>query len=371
MNSPNSELPDYDHAMCQLAGAVPVPVGQPANEFPGPGAKPVPAIRSPLSGWLGGKWKLSKFIIPLIPAHVCYVEPFAGAAWVYFRKPPSPVEVINDINGELVNAWLQIKKSVEYLEYEASLGLHARLIFETLRDLDQQTVQSLNKEEQAWRFLYLVKSAYGGGRGIKAKNVPSEKAADPDQAINENLKYTTFGTRKRPIKPDSYRPQAWFGSARLPRSSSSSPIKTACNSFLPDISASGASDQKSALAQNAMSKLRIAHNRLRNTIIENLGYESCICRYDCPSTFFYLDPPYIGCENYYGKGLFSFQDFEKLADLLFRIKGKFLLSINDHPQARAVFNKFNIRQIKTAYSINSKGTTKANELLISNYEIKL
>ncbi len=37
-------------------------------------------IRSPLSGWIGGKMQLSQAIVPLIPVHECYVEPFAGAA---------------------------------------------------------------------------------------------------------------------------------------------------------------------------------------------------------------------------------------------------------------------------------------------------
>jgi DNA adenine methylase len=47
---------------------------------------------------MGGKSFLRKEIISLIPLHKTYIEPFAGAAWVLFAKPNSPVEVLNDIN---------------------------------------------------------------------------------------------------------------------------------------------------------------------------------------------------------------------------------------------------------------------------------
>ena len=63
---------------------------------------------SPIA-WVGGKSKLTAEIIPIMPAHRCYVEVFAGAAWLLFRKPASKTEVINDINGELVNMYRVIK----------------------------------------------------------------------------------------------------------------------------------------------------------------------------------------------------------------------------------------------------------------------
>lgn len=70
-------------------------------------------IRSPLAGWMGGKYQLSKRIVAEIPEHLCYVEPFAGAAWVLFRKPESEVEVINDINRELVTFYRCIQHHLE------------------------------------------------------------------------------------------------------------------------------------------------------------------------------------------------------------------------------------------------------------------
>lgn len=57
-------------------------------------------INSPIK-WVGGKSRLRKFIIPLIPAHTCYVEVFGGAGWVLFGKQPSQVEVLNAIQAKL------------------------------------------------------------------------------------------------------------------------------------------------------------------------------------------------------------------------------------------------------------------------------
>jgi len=65
-------------------------------------------IRSPIK-WVGGKSKLRKVIIPMIPEHKCYVEVFGGAAWVLFGKPPSQIEVLNDIDEDLINFFEVVK----------------------------------------------------------------------------------------------------------------------------------------------------------------------------------------------------------------------------------------------------------------------
>lgn len=58
-----------------------------------------------MAGWLGGKSRLAKRVIERIPEHRCYCEPFAGAAWMLFRKPESPVEVINDLNRDIITLY--------------------------------------------------------------------------------------------------------------------------------------------------------------------------------------------------------------------------------------------------------------------------
>lgn len=108
------------------------------------------------------------------------------------------------------------------------------------------------------------------------------------------------------------------------------------------------------------------HDRLSGVVIECLSFEELIPRYDRPRTIFYLDPPYWGNENDYGKGLFSRDDFAKLAEVLSTISGRFILSLNDRPEVRETFKCFHIEAVKTTYTIGSKGAKKAGEVIISN-----
>lgn len=68
--------------------------------------------------WVGGKSQLTAKIIPKMPKHSCYVEVFAGAAWLLFRKDESEVEIINDINTDLVTLYRVIKNHLdEFVRY--------------------------------------------------------------------------------------------------------------------------------------------------------------------------------------------------------------------------------------------------------------
>lgn len=108
------------------------------------------------------------------------------------------------------------------------------------------------------------------------------------------------------------------------------------------------------------------HDRLKGVVIECLPYQDLIARYDRPDTLFYLDPPYEGAEHFYGRGLFTGDDFAALADLLANIKGKFVLSINDSKTMRATFARFNITPVKVTYTVSRSKAKAAGELIIRN-----
>ncbi|MBB5074130.1 site-specific DNA-adenine methylase [Bartonella callosciuri] len=81
---------------------------------------------------------------------------------------------------------------------------------------------------------------------------------------------------------------------------------------------------------------------------------------------FYLDLPYFGVEDYYGKDLFKREDYQRMSTLLAQLKGKFLLSLNDVAEIRNTFSHFKIKEVNTSYTCGCKKPTPAGELLISN-----
>jgi DNA adenine methylase len=110
--------------------------------------------------------------------------------------------------------------------------------------------------------------------------------------------------------------------------------------------------------------LEDVHERLCGVDIERLPYADLVARYDTPATLFYLDPPYYGCEKDYGAGVFGPDDFERLRGLLGPLKGRFIMSINDTPEIRAIFAGFTTEDVELSYRLSGK-VTPAKELIIS------
>jgi DNA adenine methylase len=110
--------------------------------------------------------------------------------------------------------------------------------------------------------------------------------------------------------------------------------------------------------------LEDVHERLCGVDIERLPYAELIARYDTPGTLFYLDPPYWGCEDYYGPDIFSEADFERLSGLLEGLQGRFVMSLNDKPEVRRIFAAFQFEEVAVNYRISGK-VTPAREVIIS------
>lgn len=254
-------------------------------------------IRPPLAGWIGGKSQLARRIIADIPEHTCYCEVFVGAAWILFKKPESPVEIINDYSSDVANLYRVIRYHLNEFVAQFRWVLPSREEWQRQLKAEPSTLTDI---QRAARFYYLQKLSFGG-----------------------KVKGRTFGT---------------------------------ATTHHPRINILGLEREVSD-----------AHQRLAHVMIENLDFEECIKRYDREHTFFYLDPPYFGVEDYYGDDLFSRADFERLANVLKSIKGKFMLSINDKPEIRELFGSFKIDVAEVVYSCSKGARPKVGELLIKNY----
>ncbi len=116
-------------------------------------------MNSPFA-YIGGKSKLSKTIIEMMPAHKAYCEVFAGAAWVFFRKPPAKYEVINDLDSDLVCFYRVLQNHLEEFLKQFKWLLASRQWFEDFKR--QQVAGGLTDIQRAARYYYLQRQCFAG-----------------------------------------------------------------------------------------------------------------------------------------------------------------------------------------------------------------
>jgi DNA adenine methylase len=263
---------------------------------------------SPLK-WVGSKRLLKRRICSLIPKeHDTYVEPFVGSGAVFFFKnstrmknepKPSKLEVLNDVDALLVNFYRVIQDPHTFKEFLERLDctLVSRDLFMDYRESDWS---SLNNIERAFRMYYIVKTSFGGLFRFNQKGkCNSPFASTPDK------KARSFLFKKEP--------------------------------------------------------LIAAHQRLQNVILLDFDYETVLDRYDSPTTFFYIDPPYE-TEYAYNKPF----DHEALARRCHHIKGKFVLSLDSSFTEQ--FAAFSIEKVQVNYSVTCKsGNNVWSEIIVKNF----
>jgi DNA adenine methylase len=253
----------------------------------------------PIIPWLGGKRRLADHIIPRFPAHNCYVEVFAGGAALYFLRPPADTEVINDVNGDLVNLYRVVQNHLEEFVRQFKWALSSREVFKWAQMTRPETLTDV---QRAARFYYLQHQAFGG-----------------------KVQGQTWGTATTTPAPT-------VNLLRLEE----------------DLSA--------------------AHMRLHGAYIERLDWRDCMQRYDRPHTLFYLDPPYWQTEGYGVE--FDWPQYEAMAEVMSTLKGKAILSINDHPDVRRCFERFHTEVVPISYTVGGGGkAVERNELIISSWDV--
>jgi len=209
-------------------------------------------------------------IVELFPKHKTYVEVFGGAGHVLFKKPPSDIEVYNDINKDLVKFFRVIrdKKKSEKLKMLLDLTPHSRTEYYECRDTWKEETDEI---ERVRKWYVALMQSYG----------------------------------------------ATFTSWQHDKS----------------VSRRGMSQSTSKWLRNIEENMPAAVDRLKTVQIENLDFEDIIKKYDSEQTLFYLDPPYIH-ETRQSKNVYEFEmsneQHQKLVEILLHIKGKAILSGYDH-----------------------------------------
>ena len=229
--------------------------------------RPVP----PPFGYYGAKRRISKLIVGSLPPHNAWVEAFCGSAAITLAKAPAPIEIINDLDGHIVNLFTQLRNSPVELCRRVSLTPYAR----------QEHQQSAS---------------------YTSEHDPLERA----RLFLVNTMMTVNGT------PQGSSKQAGF-------------------SFSQSYVRSG-SEARVSRWYNLPPKLLLVAERLRRVRIENRDARDVMKMFrNRPATLIYLDPPYLAHRGHQYR-LDQDQDFHlELLDLCNRSQSMILVSSYDHP----------------------------------------
>jgi len=220
-------------------------------------------LKSPIH-WFGGKQMMVGKLLELVPEHHTYCEVFGGGGSLLISKEPSPVEVYNDLDSDLVNFFRVIRDPALFPDFynRAWLSPYSREEYYFCRD---HLNDDPNPTERARRFFVLARFSFGGEFGQFGHNVTASRTG-----------------------------MAMIVSAY----------------------------------RNVLYLLPLIADRLSLAEIECRDFRELIPIYDTENTFFYLDPPYVPSTRRAGgyKHELSAEDHIELVEMLKGIKGKAMLS---------------------------------------------
>jgi DNA adenine methylase len=276
--------------------------------------------------YIGGKSKIGKWIVPFYPEDMeTYVETFGGMFWCFFNtdltKYPNLKKVVyNDFNPLNYNLFQCVK--------------NPQLLLDAINAIPcQQVGVNVTPEIYKEQFVNFQVEIFAKNFNVKAY----------DYVIAAKYAYVLT--------------QVFSGS------------KPETSSF---IDLKGKYKSKYLTFRDKLSKPDWVEHFLRITEVENMDFADVIKKYDSPTTYIYLDPPYWKTENYYSNHDFDRDDHERLANCLKEIKGKFSLSYYDFPLLSEWFPKDQYvwekkEFAKAAAAKKGKSQTMGEELLIMNY----
>lgn len=147
-------------------------------------------MKTPIT-YYGGKQKLMPVILPLIPEHNLYAEPFCGGAAIFFGKEPSNVEVINDTNSELINFYKVAQNRFVELNQMVNITLHSRRLHADAKVV-YDNPHLFDEVKRAWAVWVLSSQGFAGALDgtfgyDKAKDTTTKKITNKRNAFTEEI----------------------------------------------------------------------------------------------------------------------------------------------------------------------------------------
>jgi DNA adenine methylase len=266
--------------------------------------------------WYGGKQKLARQIISMIPQHEHYVEVFMGGAAVFFNKPKSVRNTLNDYNSNLVNLFIQVRDNFDALAEKTYWTLFSRQEYKKFYRHHQNNYKDLDDVTRAMMYLFLVRANFNSriGLGFSA-------SIESNSAINFNLQLI----------------------------------------------------ERLKLAREHLDGV-VIENRSFHEIIPKYDTSGCVQYLDPP----YYITTRDDCKTYYEKTMTHNQHL-MLASCLSQCKNPWLLSYDDLPEVINLYKEFNIYRLTVKYGIGASRTIRQDknerirhidELIITNFKSK-